>query len=461
MINEAFNIKNKRMTAQDGHKYDIAYIDPATSENTYQYKDEIKKYGARYFSDLKAWGWYLGQDPKGVYTKYIKPCLEYLVSVEDNGQGERKNGVIDIIDELLAELSSGNIEQGKTASVKNLKNELQQFKSDLLNCVNSEDFKKKIEPIIKFQQAQGHSFSFKNAILIMFQDPKATMVKSKSLWFKMNREVVDTSHPIILFRPDSDRKTTKDEREGITAEYLYQVGADSVEDLTPGQKEELSIRLRGNSNPLSFKSYFAYDIRFTKQVEGKEELVNQKTGDEPDWYDKSTDKSEYLSLLIDSATQMIIDSGCKINYVPLSEMGGALGSANANGTITLAKDAEPVLNYANTIIHEFAHELLHLNYIKKTSEVNDTAEWAQFYVGTSQGRGFVEQQAELCAWMVLKHFGFDVTDSSLVYTSGWGMTNEKAAAKVFDTIADCASFIMRKLGAYIDKESSNQEKNTK
>lgn len=461
MINETFNIKNKRLTAKDGHQYDIAYIDPATSENTFPYKDEIKKYGAKFFSDLKAWGWYLGQNPESVYNNYIKPCLEYLVSVEDNSSGERQDNVIQIIDSLLSELSSGNIEQGKSSSVKNLRNELQQFKSDLLNSVNSEDFKRKIEPIIKFQQAQGHNFSFKNALLIIFQDPKATMVKSKTLWNKMNREVVDSSHPIVLFRPDGDNKISQSEKDAITADFLYQCGVYDVKELNPGQKEELSIRLRGNANAMSFKMYFGYDIRFTKQMEGKEELVSQKTGDEPDWYDKSTDKSEYLSLLIDSATQMIIDSGLKIKYVPLSEMGGALGSANADGTITLAQDAEPVLNYANTIIHEFSHELLHLKYLKKTSETNENSEWAQYYVGTKAGRGFVEQQAELCAWMVLKHFNFDVTESSLVYTSGWGMTNEKAAAKVFDTIADCASFIMRKLDAYIDRDASNQENNTK
>lgn len=455
MINESFNIKNGTLTAKDGHEYNIAYIDPTTSENTFQYKDELKKYGAKFFSDLKVWGWYLGQNPQVVYNKYIKPCIEYLVTVEDEGKGNRKNNVTSIIDELISELNSGEVQrlEANGVNVKNLKDELQQFKSDLLNCYSSEEFKKRIEPIIKFQQAQGHSFSFKNALLILFQDPKATLVKSKTLWLKMNREVVDASHPIALFRPDTDRKSTKDEREAITAAYLYDVGAESVNDLTPGQKEELSIRLRGNSNPVNFKMYLGYDIRFTKQIEGKEELIGDTQGEKPDWYDKSTDKSEYLSLLIDCATQMILDSGLTVKYVPASELGGALGSASADGIIRLVENPEPVVNYANTIIHEFSHELLHLKYLKKTSEVTGNQEWAQFYVGTEKGRGFVEQQAELCAWMVLKHFNFDVTKTSLVYTAGWGMTTEKSAAKVFDTIADCASFIMRKIGAYMSRDS--------
>lgn len=455
MLNEVFNIKNASRIAQDGHEYKIAYIDPQTSENTFQFKDEIKKYGAKFFSDIKAWGWYLGSNPEQVYKNYIEPCLKYLTSVEDNGKGDRSNSVTDIIDQLLNELNSGQLSQINLPTVKKLKDELQDFKAELLNCVNSEEFKKKIEPIIKFQQAQGHRFSFKNAILIMFQDPEATLVKSKSGWFKMNREVVDTSHPIVLFRPEGDNKTTKQQREYITAEYLNSLGVESVKDLNPGQKEELDIRLRGNSNAIAFKAYFGYDIRFTKQMEGKEELVSDKQEDGPDWYDKSTDKSEYLSLLIDSATRMIIDSGLTVKYVPAKELGGALGSASADGVIRLIENPEPILNYANTIIHEFSHELLHLKYLKKSSEVSGNSEWAQFYVGTDKGRGFVEQQAELCAWMVLKHFNFDVTETSLVYTAGWGMTTPKAACKVFDTIAECASFIMRKIGAYMSKDTIN------
>ena len=458
MLNESFNIKNATLTAKDGHKYNIAYIDPQTSENTYNFKDELKNYGAKFFSDLKAWGWYLGQNPDIVYSKYIKPCLEYLVNVEDNGKGNRQNSVTSIIDSLIEELSSGNVGELKTASAKNLKNELQQFKAELLNCVSAEEFKKKIEPIIKFQQAQGHKFSFKNALLILFQDPDATLVKSRSGWLAMNREVVDKSHPITLFRPEGTNQSTEEEKKMITQAFLSEVGVDSVKDLNPGQKEELRIRLRGNSKPDSFKTYYGYDIRFTKQIEGKEELVSDRN-EEPDWYDKSTDKSEYLSLLIDCATKMIIDSGLKIEYVPAEQLGGALGSASMDGTIKLIENPEPVVNYANTIIHEFSHELLHLKYLKRTSEVSGNSEWAQFYVGTNKGRGFVEQQAELCAWMVLKHFNFDVSSTSLVYTAGWGLTTPKAAATVFDTIADCSSFIIRKIGEYMSKESVDEGNN--
>ena len=53
ILRETFNIKNASRTAKDGHEYKIAYIDPATSENTFVFKNTIKKYNAKYFNNLK------------------------------------------------------------------------------------------------------------------------------------------------------------------------------------------------------------------------------------------------------------------------------------------------------------------------------------------------------------------------------------------------------------------------
>lgn len=457
-INETFNIKNASRIAKDGHEYKIAYIDPQTSEETYNFRDTIKKYRANFFPDIRAWGWYLGDNPEAVYRNYIQPCLQYLTSVEDNGAGKRgENDVIKAIDDLIKEINQGGISQINIPSAKNLNEELQNFKAELMQYIGSDKFKQMIEPIIKFQQAQGHQFSFKNALLILFQDRKATLVKSKGGWLKMNREVVDTSHPILLWRPEGNTSLNKEQKQGIINDYLNELGVDSVKELNAGQREELNVRLRGIHAPSSFKTYFGYDIRFTKQIEGKEEIVgNEKP--KADWFDKSTNKSEYLSLLIDSAIKMIKDSGVKIKYVPYDELGGALGMATGSGEIILSQDAEPVLNYANTILHEFAHQLLHLKYLKKMHETSN-GEWAQFYVGTQKGRKIVEEQAEICAWLTLKHFNYDVTTTSSIYAASWGMTNPKIASQVFDSISGAASFMIGKIGKYMSNVN-NKDNNS-
>lgn len=114
-------------------------------KNTYQYKDEIKKYGAKWLSNLKTWGWFTNGNPD-VYNKFIKPCLEYLVSVEQNPNNEERN-VINIIDKLISELDNGNIDSfDSTASKFNaeaVKSRLNNFKQELINIVSDEEFKKR------------------------------------------------------------------------------------------------------------------------------------------------------------------------------------------------------------------------------------------------------------------------------------------------------------------------------
>ena len=56
---------------------------------------------------------------------------------------------------------------------------------------------------------------------------------------------------------------------------------------------------------------------------------------------------------------------------------------------------------------------------------------------------------------VCKHFNLD-RDTSINYSASWGM-DDKTCAKVFDSVAECASFIIKKIGSYIS--SANAEVN--
>ena len=152
ILKEAFNLKNANYKSKDGNEHKIAYIDPTTSENTFAFKDAIKKFGAKFFSSIKAWGWFLGDNPEYVYKNNIQPCLEYLTTVEDGGKGDRRNKVTDIIDNLIQDLNSGSIGSISMPTVKNVTEALEEFKTDLLNCMTSEEFLKKMEPIIKYQK---------------------------------------------------------------------------------------------------------------------------------------------------------------------------------------------------------------------------------------------------------------------------------------------------------------------
>lgn len=107
----------------------------------------------------------------------------------------------------------------------------------------------------------------------------------------------------------------------------------------------------------------------------------------------------------------------------------------------------------NTLVHEFAHELLHQKYLS-----NNNNELKDFFIGTQQGRGIVEQQAELTAWIVLMHFGYNL-ETSINYVSMWGL-DEKTAPFVFDTVTNVANKIVGLIVNELENNLLNENYNS-
>lgn len=206
LLKETFDVRVGRYKKQDGTYSKVIYIDPTTSEDTFKYKDTIKnKYGAIWNKNLKTWCWFIGdgQQERIMQTR-VKQCIEFLTSVEENDNGERRKP-IELIDELIDSLNDADLPDVAQNSTVDIKNKLEGFKQELIRCMSAEEFKAKMSPIIKFQRAQGHQFSFMNALLIWLQNPKATMVKSKTNWFRANREIIQGSKGILLKKPTGRR----------------------------------------------------------------------------------------------------------------------------------------------------------------------------------------------------------------------------------------------------------------
>ena len=110
-------------------------------------------------------------------------------------------------------------------------------------------------------------------------------------------------------------------------------------------------------------------------------------------------------------------------------MGGALG-VSKSGQIDVIKNSPNVKHTLNTLIHEFAHEILHQKYLK----LQNDKDWAEHFIGTTQGRHSVEQQAEITAWGVMKFFGI-ASNTNINYAVMWGMEDKKVAVSVFDEVA--------------------------
>lgn len=454
ILNEDYNIKTG---IYNGKK--IIYIDPETSENTYPVKDVIKRrFGATWIKGgLNAWGWYAGKTPQSLRKQYdtmVKPCLEYLMSIEKHGNndGDEPSAPRDVIaacDELLAQIESedwSDIEMMtnvESMSKDEVKNKLEGFKMELIRKMGTPEFKAMLEPIIKFRRAAGYQFSFLNSIRVLIQDPKAKMVKSKTNWRALNRRIGPGARGIVLFRPHGDELyKTKAEKDAVRQSMLKSMGK-KWKDLTPGEKEIIDVETRKRDNTGGFKPYFVFDVRFTKQIEGTEDKVGDISNlDNVKWHEYDSNESERDAIYIDAAIQTAKKFGLIIEYKSEEELGGAKGYAtHQGGIIALGKDAPKNRGFLNTIVHETAHHMLHIDYLKK----KDT-EFGQYFLGRAQGRGLIEQQAELTAWIVMRILGYADMGASLNYMGIWGM-DAKSATKVFDMVASAAT----KLSSSIEK----------
>lgn len=455
LINEMFNFDVKPFRKKDGTTTNVILVTGDDVDSTKPYKEDMKKFGAKWINGANTWGWYAGTDPnktQSIINNFVRPAVEFLLSKETNVDEPRD--VVKVLDQILALLNTEDTDEEKEA-VNNAymsKSEIQQkiysFKTKLVNAVSADEFKQMMMPIIKARQAQGYQYSFMNTILIWCQDPKATMVKSRGDWAKMNRTVKEGAPAIGLFIPIGGDRTYKgkDAREKAKTDWMNSHQISSEEDMTPGEKEQLRHYLSTSYGlDIKFKfGMFFYDIRHTVQMEGKEDIVGDPNA-KIEWFDDSGNETNAVKEKIECLLEVIKDSGVKVSSV--SNLGGALG-VSKGGAIDTLTGAKQNSNFLMTICHEFSHELLHQRYLK-----DQNTEFGQFFVGRPEGRKLVEQQAELSAWIVCQFYGYNMP-TGINYAAIWGM-DEKNAVRAFDSVAKVADFIINKMNAKIQERRSN------
>jgi hypothetical protein len=441
-IRENFEIRKGSLTTQKGGKTTIAYITSTNGEQSFDFKDVIKKYNGRWFPNIKSWGWFVNDNNKSeLIDSQIKPCLREL----NNLIAAKDNDIIQILDKIISVLSnsSDNLDDVKI-DTKKIEANVREYKEKFLNAVSDEEFKKLMEPIIKFKRAQGHKFSLLNAILILVQFPNASMVKSVSRWKAVNREILPNQKPIALYVPQGYNKLyNKEEKDLIIKDYLSKRKVKSLAELTPGEREKLDVELNRVDRVNSFKLIpNFYDYSQTKQIEGTEDMIGNPNHDIK-WFDDSGEETEETIAYVDAIEKVIQNSNIELGFV--DDLGGARG-VSKNGKIEVLKNSKKDLDLFKTLIHEFAHELLHQTYSKNNNE-----QLRDYYIGTEKGRHVVEQQAEVVAWIVLMHFGYN-SETSINYVGLWGI-DEKTAVSVFDSVARAATKIVELIVEELDNNS--------
>ena len=407
----------------------------------------------------------------------VYPAIEWLNSQETPPEGqeprtaEQMKGefqqLLAQIDQVMGQPIMAPSE--RTAPImdeKTLKSKLATFKEELVNAMTNEEFLAKLEPIIKFRNAQGHQLSFLNALLIYVQNPKARLVKARTTWMNVyNRDVKPGAKALAVWVPitinNGEKKKNyaeiKAKVEQATQQFLASVKKTDVSELTAGEKDRLrvilnSVRQGGGMRVFRFK-YCYYDVADTVQIEGKPDVVGSMENlDSIEWNAENSEATELSQNICDAMVQIIQEAGIKLGFA--EDLGGAMG-VSKSGEIEILRSHFEKKNpgAASTLIHEFSHELLHQKYIN--SMKNTQSDWARFFVGTKEGRGVVEQQAELSAYLVLRFFNIKLQEN-INYIAIWGADATKACV-VFDTVASVANEIADRIAKKLGMTTLNED----
>lgn len=229
-----------------------------------------------------------------------------------------------------------------------IKEALKKIEKGVTSLLNSERW---IEHL-KFQ-AMFHDYSFGNCILIMAQRPDATYVAGIKTWNKLGRYVKKGEKGIFILAPCFKKVKIKTE---------------------DGEEEEIT-KLSG------FRGVYVFDINQTvgkplpeakiaKIIEGETELYSQ------------------------------LKRICPFKVEEHSYLRGANGTFS--GGIISILESLPTAQKAKTLIHEWAHGLMHGDFSAKYDKQQ------------------VELEAESVAFCVCHVLGLDTSEYTFGYLAGWG-----------------------------------------
>lgn len=237
-----------------------------------------------------------------------------------------------------------------------------------------------------------HNYSLNNLLLILAQNPDATMVAGFRQWQSKGREVRKGEKSIKIFGY-REKKAKRDDREGGLAE-----------------NDERVVRY--------FPTLSVFDIAQTDPIEGAEPLPEDPsrrlTGD---------DDHGVIAPLRDH----LESNGWSIHRAALANTSGQTDPESHRVTLAGNLATEQA---AKTLIHETAHIELH--------HIDDLNEYRTH-------RGQMEVEAESVAYIVAGLCGFDTRAYSIGYVAGWAEENvsviRDTAARVLRTAHTLAEII--------------------
>jgi len=255
-------------------------------------------------------------------------------------------------------------------------------------------------------QSRFHDYSHRNTLLIKLQCPEATRVAGYHTWRNdFERHVQKGEQAIWIWAPIITTRCPKCEN---APSYHDQI--DCEYDKTP--PEEWSKGLVG------FRPTTVFDV---SQTEGESlpELETAATGDAGDLVEKLTEGAEDLGVIV------------HIVEADEWEYGEAMGvckyrSIHSFQPVVEAKARSNQADLAVTLIHEYAHALLH------------------FDVGSEPERAKREVEAEAIAYILGRYFDLD-TSGSAFYLAAWENEDSAVIQERLGRISSTAQLIIEAL----------------
>lgn len=453
LLNEYFQLaaNNIPLKTKNGKGFKLIYVDPNVStDSTFDNKDLMKKYGMeylpynRYIRNIqgvpKSWGWIVWDGNEQDVYPLIKKFAEEIGGQETPPNGGNPRGVEEVLSSI--EQLKDVIMQVQTATNgavngSEIISKAEEFKKKLTQGIGSKETMNALAELTRFRiemsKHRGHQLSMLNTILIFLQKKNARDVRSKGEWRDMGYTPKPNAVPIVLSMPAAFRKLFGAQYDEAVRRFLEREGAASISELTPSQKRRLDRETKYVDQRAGFKPYLAYDISDLIKGENAEEFPENHFK----WYDADSDETEKERMLINACVAFGKSIGVvEYNFVGSDKLGGARGSASNKGIVDIIDDKK---NHGllSTVIHETAHQIMHWEVVHSSNP-----NLKKFYRGGSliRGTNIVEQEAELCAWIVLSAFGYENQQEHFNYLANWGM-NVNNCSDVFDSIMKVADFM--------------------
>ncbi len=262
---------------------------------------------------------------------------------------------------------------------------------------SSDKFKDYLSCLSKF-----HNYSLNNTLLILYQNPNATHVAGYNAWKNnFNRQVNKGEKGLIILAPFPTKETRMVDKLDNEGKIILDSDGNRIQE----EKE---------FDKLCFKTTTVFDISQTSG-DPLPELITDLKGSNKEAIAMIETIKVACKIPIefkDANTDRTLSMGAKGYYSPTTD------------EIVVNKDLEDI-HIAKTLIHEYAHSILHKQ--------------------TNKNQSQREIEAESLAFVICDHFGLDTSEYSFGYIASYATNDPKQLKEILNNIQSTAHEMIEQL----------------